>query len=274
MAARSIATRSSERTGIRLRNRLGLLACLTLALGCALAGCKTGVLPDPNDPHDVGQVAPDILRQNLESTSDSLNDRVIKGEISDSERRSLIVKRANELVAHLKLEQIEPAKAWEYAEVYRAAQRWKEADALLELAVKNAPSEDRRVNDSLRLAQVKATEGNVPEALRLARSTFDAPVTEKAPILPAVLYEIVPAAKGKGHDVELGKLLEDAIQQHQQVIVDPNTDAGRAFLAARPHHVQVAWETVLELFIQAHRTDLAKEAGQKAQTMMSGNARV
>ncbi|MCC7230722.1 MAG: hypothetical protein IT203_10045, partial [Fimbriimonadaceae bacterium] len=50
-----------------------------LTLLILLAGCKNGVLEDPNDPKIAGVMAPDVLRRQLKGTSDMLMERVTKG---------------------------------------------------------------------------------------------------------------------------------------------------------------------------------------------------
>jgi hypothetical protein len=69
---------------------------------------------------------------------------------------------------------------------------------------------------------------------------YDVPDDQSAPILPATLYEIVPAAEGKGHDKELAELLELAIRCHERTVVDIKTDDGRIFMAARRYHINKA----------------------------------
>ena len=71
-------------------------------------------------------------------------------------------------------------------------------------------------------------------------------------------------------DVELAKLIEDAIQINMRVLVDPSTKEGALFLNARPRHVHIAWETVISLYTDANRPDLASEATKKAEAMSHG----
>lgn len=237
-----------------------------LAVPCLLllAGCHFGQLPDPNDPNGRNVVQPDVLRNNLMSAAQSIFDRVGRGEISDRRGQELLSKYANQLVDSIHVERIPPDRAWEYAEVFRAAKRWKEAERFLEIAVKHAPNEDRRVNDSLRLAQAMAYLHEVPQAIPIVRSTFTTTPPNKAPILISVLLEFTPAAQGQGHDAEVASVLEDAIPQAWQTVVNPNTEPGAAFLLARPHHTQNAWAKVIELYQSAGRPDLAREAAKRS----------
>jgi hypothetical protein len=80
------------------------------------------------------------------------------------------------------------------------------------------------------------------------------------PILMSVLYEIVPEAQGKGRDTDLARLLEDAIPQHKATVVDAGSEAGRAFLLARPLHVHKAWIKIAQLYQAAGKEDLARKA--------------
>jgi hypothetical protein len=165
-------------------------------------------------------------------------------------------------------------QAWEYGEMFITARDWPKAKQLLETAVKNPPDEDRRVNDNLRLARVQAELGDVATAVKTARKVFGTVDTSAAPILPATLYEIVPAGEGKGHDAELAALLEDAIGCHLRTQVDPTTGPGRDFLAARPFHVHRAWEKVVRLYDGAGETAKARAAAKRMVENLNRNASV
>jgi hypothetical protein len=117
----------------------------------------------------------------------------------------------------------------------------------LKEAVKYASNPDRKVNDTLRLAQALGKNGKVGEAISTAKAVFGAKDEDAAPILPATLYEIVPATEGKGKNKELAAILKEAIACHMRVKVDAATDAGKFFLAARRHHVNKAEAKVQEL---------------------------
>jgi len=248
--------------------RTGLAVLVLIALG----GCKTGTLEDPNDPKEAGIMAPDVIRRQLKGTSDMLMERVNKGEMSDAEFKNLIAKRANELLSDLPLDKVEEARAWEYGEVFRTAKRWPQAKEALQIAVDYAiktKNEDRRVNDLLRLAHAEAMLGEVGPAIQTAEKTLDATPGGSAPILPGVLLEIVPAAKGKGKDAELAKLLEQAILKHMATVVDPKTEPGKMFLMARPYHVRNAWRTVVELYAKAGKDEEARKALARSEEMLN-----
>lgn len=245
-------------------------------LGLALAGCRSGTLLDPNDPTEVAVRKPEVLRRNLKGASDMLNQRKMRGEIDDAEYDRLIKQYAEDLIRETELEQVPVDEAWLYAEVLITARQWQVVEPLLREAVKHAietENTDRRVNDSLRLARVEAELGKVPEAIEIAKATFSAGVLDKAPILPAILYEVVPAGKGKEHDAELAQLLEKAIEQHEAVVVDPALEAGKAFLIARPHHVRKGWEEAARLYQAAGKSEDARRCALQSEQvgMSSGN---
>lgn len=245
------------------RSRGVAAAALVLLIG---GGCRNGVLPDPNDPNDVGVLQPDVLRRDLKYASDSLNARVLSGDISQGQFQTLMSQYADKLVSHLRIERVPPRDAWKYGEAFRTAKRWKEAEKFYRIAVKAAPNMDRFVNDSLHLAQAMAHNGEVAAAIPIVRATYvQSKPTDKAPILLGTLLEFVPAARGQGHDLELADLLEGAIAQEEQTVVDPKTDSGSAFLMTKHKHIADAWETVIELYNGAGRPQMADEAEKRAE---------
>ena len=203
---------------------------------------------DPNDIKSANpEDRPQIAYKTMQSAVEILNYHVIKGDIDDKRRLELIEEEANRLLGYIDPAAVTPANAWMYADLLRTTKRWNVLVPLLEKAVKSAATVDRKVNDSLRLAQALAEMNNVPEAIKVARSVFDVAPDQLAPILPATLYEIVPAALHKGHDPELATLLQDAVACHERVKVDPKTDDGKLFLIARNHHLSRARAKILEL---------------------------
>lgn len=241
-----------------------------LVLLAAVAGCQVvEPPPDPNDPTKVGVLQPEVLRRNLKAASDATNLRIEKGEFSEERGQQLLQEYAAKEIGTIDLNNIPVDKAWEYAEVFLAAKEWRLARGALIAALEKPLSEDRRVNDTLRLATAEAHLGDIPRAIELARSTFDTPDPNAAPILMAVLYEIEPPAKGKGFDAELAKLLEDSITQHQRVRVNRRTDAGRLFLQAKPHHIRRAWQEIIRLYEAIGDQKGAALARERAVAMLS-----
>lgn len=202
---------------------------------------------DPNDPAEVGVLQPTVMRRNLKRTSDAANFRVGKGEMTETEAKKRVTEQAEAILKNLKPEEIPDDELWEYGEVLWTAKEWDQAIPVLEKAVKLAKTEDRRINDSLRLAKCYAAVGRVDEAMSLARSTFDAKPEDTAPLLLAITKEIAPEARGKGKDKELAQLIEDAIPIYLQTVVDVNTDEGKNFIGARPFHIRDAWQLVADL---------------------------
>lgn len=242
---------------LRKGNGKGGLFVLPFLL-LSLAGCHFTTFPDPNDPNSGVDLQPEVLRRQVKGASDALYARVLSGEITESRYRELLTQYTDELLKTTDIEGIDPAHAWEYADVFRTAQQWKPAEALYRAAVKAAKDDDRRVNDTLKLAEAVAHLDRVPEAIETARKTFDAPPQFKAPILYGVLYEIAPAARGKKHDAEVARLLEDAIRQSDLTEVDVNSEAGRAFLTALPHHQRNARQLAATLYLNAGKPDDAE----------------
>lgn len=257
---------------------MSLKTCLALAcLAFCGIGCGSKPPPDPNDPGQVGIMRPEVLQRNLRWASEMVNDRVAKQEITEAEAKKYLAKYADSLVEDIDFKQMKPRQAWQYADVFRTAERWGLAKKALEMAVAHAKetgNEDRRVNDTLRLAQAQANLGERDIAMATARSVFDTRERDKGAILLAVLYEIAPAVRGHGQDVELAKLLEEAIDQHLQTVIDPETEAGRVFLVAKWHHIRKAWEMVIELYREAGNEEEAQKALQRSIDMMQRQGRV
>ncbi len=250
------------------------LGWLLLGLAVVVAGCATKPPPDPNDPDEVGMVKPEVLERSLRWAWEAAETRVVRGEITEQQAQDFTRARADELVEHIDIAKIPDDQAFAYGQVFRTAQRWEDARTLFQAALANAKTEDIRVNSGLRLAQALAHLDKVDEAIATARSVFDAPDHEAAPILPAVLYEIVPAARRKGKDAELAKLLEDAVAQHQRTRVDTESEAGRSFLMAMGVHIQKAWELAARLYRSAGDQQKASQAIAKALEAKASEVRI
>jgi len=228
-------------------------------------GCHTGTLPDPNNVAKAGPESAEVIQRQLDAAADSLNVRRAHREINDRQYSALISKIAHDYIAQAKDVKITNANARAWGRVFVTAKDWEKAESAVRQGI-DAESvrakQDYRalgdwIYDTLTLARVEAHLKKVPEAVKLARSVFEVPGKAKAPILTSVVYEIVPAAQGQGHDLELADLIRDAIQQHEETIVDPNSDGGRDFLIARPHHIRRAWEQAALLYDSAGKDDEA-----------------
>lgn len=236
---------------------------LWTSLACmVVAGCASEVIPDPNDPASDELVSGEILLRNINEASQGLEERVATGEISRTKKEQLLQAMVKSMLKDIDLKHVSKKEAWQFGDAYRLAGDWATAKTLYVKAVSSATNNDRLVNDSLRLARVQAHQGEVTAAITTSRSTFKVAPEDKAPILMAVLYEVVPEAVGKGHDEELAKLIEEAISQHEQTIVDAKKEPGRAFLVARPLHVHNAWIRIARLYQSAGNMKEAQRAIQ------------
>lgn len=249
------------------------LALLVLAL----AGCKVESYPDPNDPQTAGERQADVILTALNEEYASLARRAERNEIDPAMVTPLLAEEARELADKIDASNITADNAFKFGQIYRTAEMWPQAQAQYEAAVQHAKetgNQDRLVNDRLQLARVLAHQGKVEEAIRIARESFEAPPGDKGAILPAVLYEIVPPARGHGKDSELGSLLQDAIAQHMLVVVDPTTIPGQAFAAAKPSHIRRAWDAAISLYVSADDEPKARAAIAEAENMLGSFARI
>lgn len=217
-----------------------------LILGVLLAGC--GQYANPND---LAQINPEsrvfVANKRLESAEATLDFKVQAKEITDERRNLMISEFAEELLKVIDFSVTPKSDYWMYGALLRVTGRWKQAEEVLREAVKVAPNQDRKINDTLKLALAETKNGKVEEGIKTASSVLDVPDQDAAPILPAVLYEIVPAAQGKGHDAELAELLKQAILCHQRVKVDLYSDSGKMFVATSRHHILKAEQKLVEL---------------------------
>ena len=244
------------------------LAGLAL-LAVSLVGCRFGQLPDPNKVEPSATFDGEALQKSVRAADETLTERLVRGEIDEQTKRAMLHEFIREQIGDIDLSKIPKDQVWRYGDVYRQLEDWKTTEVLYARAVDNAKDEDRRVNDTLRLAEVKARLGDVEKGIELVRSTFDVQPEGKAPILLAVLYEFTPAALGQGHDVEVAILLEDAMAQHLLTVVDPESEAGSRFLEARAHHISRAWEIVVRIYRGTGDENLFRGAIDRSDSMMS-----
>lgn len=169
------------------------------------------------------------------------------GDIDDGQRLQLIQTRIEELVQTIDPKAVRDEDLWIYGDMLRATGRYEDAAKVLAKAAKVATGWDRRVNDTLRYAACLAHLGKVDEAIATARTVYSAPDRETAPILPATLYELVPAAQGRGKDRELAELLVEAIACQRRTKVDRNSDEGKSFLGAGVWHIRRAERAIAAL---------------------------
>lgn len=238
-----------------------------------IGGCHPAHIKNPNDPNDAepGELA-EVFHRNIATAADNLNARVVMGDLTDSRRRELLADYAAKLLETVNTSKVGPEEAWIYADLCITARQYRLAEPLLIEAVKYATAaknDDRRVNDSLRLARVLALNSKVKEGLDLAQKVIDSHPSDPGPVLPSVLLEITPAAEGKGNDLELANLLKEAIRLHLTMQVDPASEAGQAFLYARPFHIRNAWKKIIDLYLANSQNELAKTADSEMKGMMA-----
>lgn len=215
-------------------------------MGLFLAGC--GQFPNPNDLATIpAENRAGIAYKRLDAVEDTLDYKVTHNEITDEQRNDLIRELCEDMLKTIDPSKVPYADQWMYATLLRVTDRWKDAEVSLKEAVRVADSPDRKVNDTLKLSLAEAKNGEIEESLKTANSVMDVADKDAAPILPSVLYEIVPALEGKGHDKELADILAKAIECHKRVKVDQSSDAGRQFLIARRYHIQKAQKKIEQL---------------------------
>jgi hypothetical protein len=267
--------RSGIRVGITRPSSLGL-ASLGLALAVLVSGCQTGVMAYPLDPEQVGQVDADLVLRTYNAHRERLEVRVAKQGLDPKEKDRLLREFLKTFTDTTDTGNIPIEQAYQYADMFRLAGDWKTAENLYGASVKWAEGRkdyDRFTNDALRQAWCLAELGQVEPALALARRTYKVPPAAKAPILFAVLYEITPAARGKGHDQELAELIADACAQHVQVRVDPASASGQALIQGRAYHMGVAMNKVIELFGNDARSPKARELVGDIATLLASERR-
>ena len=235
----------------------------------AAIGCSFGQIENANDAEAVGSYDGESIQSEVRQVDQLLNERLAKGEIDPEQKAKLLGDFIREALVEVDPAKIPDVQAWRFADVFRQAGDWETTNQLYERAVEVASTEDRRVNDTLRLAECKARLKDVEKGIELVRSTFSTPPGDKGPILMATLYEFAPAALGQGHDLEVAQLLEDAMAQHLQTYVDPESEVGKSFLNARLHHVQATWEVVLRIYHEQGDEDAMRAAIERADAMMS-----
>jgi tetratricopeptide (TPR) repeat protein len=245
---------------------------VVLGLCILVGGCKPIDLPDPNNPKNLtADGVAKLLHSEIQSTADDLNARVVSGQITDAQREALLAKRASELLKEGDPNHSPPQDDWIYADLYLTEDNFSAAIPLLKQGIDYAETvkdDDRRVNDSFRLARALAATGKIEPALDLAQKIIASKPSDPGPVLPSVLLQLTPLTEGKGHDDQLAKLLEESIHEHLLEKVDPTSEAGKAFLIARPFHIEHAWQKIIELLNKTGHPDQAAAAAVRENAMM------
>lgn len=241
---------------------------LILFLAIAVAGCKPVSIPNPNSA-EAAEVEGKLAQ--LALASEAANKRVARGELTPDQARELVVQRAQELAKGVDPEQATDGNAYRYGELFRSAQMWQEAATVLKRASETAKGEERRVVDTLHYARALVGMGQVGAAVKASDSVLDTTDADSAPVLPAILLEIVPNARGKGFDPELAQLLIDAVPLHLKTVVNPEAPEGKAFLMARQHHCTNAYNLAIELLMDSGKPERAEEAARLRQRFLENS---
>lgn len=175
---------------------------------------------------------------------------------------------ADKLLPVLDKGQLSDVTAWEYGTIFVTARKWDEAIPYYERAIAHPPDKNRRINDTLQLARCYAWSGQVSKAIETSRTVFHELPIDSAPILNAVLFEIVPGGQGKGKDIELAALLKDAVGQSMRTLVDDRLPGGRSFLEARPHIIRLAYQKLAQLYQAGGKPEVASQLNAEFQGLM------
>lgn len=250
--------------------RISPTRAISLCLLSLVVGCQSAKLADPNELGEGNLYRGEILERNVRDLYLSLDERVVATEITQEQRDRLFAETVARWLKPVNPNTVPSDETHYYADAYRVAGDWETAEKLYRVAAKSAQSPDRLVNDTLRLAWAEAKNGKVGQAIATARTTFDTPPREKAPILMSIVYELTPAAEGQGHDGALAKLIEDATAQHAAAVVDPTDPSGKAFLIARRMHLTRAWQAAVRLYEAAGMKQEAAAAAAKGDAQVRG----
>lgn len=238
----------------RVREALiGLIPVFVLVLLVAwLAMRVRGEQFDPNDPVNAPLVSADQLSRQMRNTFEVLDRRATKGEIPEAQIKVELKKRADQIMKRIDPLKISPEDAPIYGDIARTAERWDQSLVLYRSAREVAlirKDEGIKVKYALRVAEALGYNGQADEALKMVRATYDCPDYAKAQILAAVVYEITPACKDKGHNKELQKLIIDAIAQDDLAKVDATSKEGSIFISSRPGRHRIAGRAASDLDI-------------------------
>ena len=222
---------------------LAVLAALAM-----LMVLRDSTPPDPNSPLESRDGLKNITKNVAEL---SMRLEILKNgrKITEQQQRDLLAEYAREQAGIIK-PRIRRTDAFDYGNLLRTAQEWQSALEQYRVAagLYKDKNEDLYINTLLRIAHCLSAEGKLLDAITTARESFASAPGNKAGILYAVYLEIVPAGLGKGHDLQLAALIEEAIQQMELAVVEPHSAAGIRFLSAKPHHIRKAWDLAMSIY--------------------------
>ena len=102
-------------------NFLKLSPIIALAL---LTGCRSGVLPDPNDPDPKQLVSGEILLRNIGEMMQTLEERVGQGEINAKQREKIVEREVGKMLKNVDVAKVPPKQAWQFGDAFRLAGNW------------------------------------------------------------------------------------------------------------------------------------------------------
>ena len=165
-----------------------------------IGGCHTGTLPNPNEPADMGGLSQENIHDQFTCFSEMLQARQARGEITSKEFSELLAKATAPLLVGFNLDKVDVSKANQMADILIQVKDWQDAKKVLEGSIVWAQlnrNEDRRVNDTLKLAHVQAEIADVPGAIKTARTVFNVRAEDAVPVLFETLYQIALLLKEK-----------------------------------------------------------------------------
>jgi tetratricopeptide (TPR) repeat protein len=209
-----------------------------------------------------------MMRRNLSDTYLTLAERLQLGQLTPERLDQLLTEEARTMVRGINVESVPREQAWQYGEVFRTAKLWPQTARLYERALAHPPNQGRLVHDTLRYAEALAKLGRVEESIAAAKKSLGTDPKFAVGVLLPVYLEVVPAAEGHGHDVELAELIELAMAEHVRALADPSTPEGRAFLAARPHHLLAASRLAERLYRRSGLPEKAETLAARTRKML------
>jgi len=247
-----------------MRPTIWLLAVVGLFAG----GCEFKPKFNPNDPNQVSaDRQPVVIQAYFKQMSDDvIGPAVSAAQITREKGDQMMVEGAKDYLNTIHLKDTPPNLMWMLGDEFITAHDWKRAKTFLEQALKVDTGPDRLVHDRVWFARCQAELGEVDEAIKTARSAFEAPPYWKWPILYAVIYEIVPAAEREKPSARLAlaQLVKDSIKQHEAASGTGSDVTRLDYLIRRQYHINRAWRLVEELYDAANRPDLARAAAVEA----------
>lgn len=233
-------------------------ACLSLVLFLFIV--KDATPPDPNSVEQAGDRALEVAEGDLENSFYFLQDRVTKHEITNDKAKLLLKERAGHFCDIIERTPVLTTNDYRFAEILRTAERFDQAAKYYQLAIEHEKAnEARTINAKLRLAICDMHLDKFQDALTLVQSTFSCSKPLKGTILLSVYLDIAPLYNGQELEKDFAVLVHDAIGQHIDAEIDPDSMEGKRFLNARHHHLVKAWELAIQMIMDAGDAETAQK---------------